>query len=123
MRKIPRPRGLIILALCGSLLFMATNPNVDHRRSERHPVRMAILLLADPIETESQNEVYTVDLSQHGCRIEGSASLTQGQLVQLIPSETSGATITGRVVWVGAPASDLAGEAGIELIQPLTSPV
>jgi hypothetical protein len=114
---------LIILTDCGSLLWMDFNPNHKTRRSERHKIRLALVLLTDPDEGEDREEVFAVDISQHGCRIEGSASLIPGQVVHLIPSEPEGVAMSGRVVWVGEPGSDLAGEAGIELLPPLSAPV
>jgi hypothetical protein len=93
------------------------------RRSERHPIRLALVLMMNSDEGDVQNEAVTVDLSQHGCRIEGVATLTEGQVIRLIPWESTGPAISGRVVWVGEPASQLAGEAGIEFLQPLSSVV
>jgi hypothetical protein len=97
--------------------------NITQRRSERHPLRLALVLLADTEQGEIRNEGFTVEMSQHGCRVEGVASICQGQLVRLLPWESSDAAIAGRVVWVGDPASKLAGEAGIEFLQPLPSMV
>ena len=79
---------------------------------------MAIVLLMDTEQGEVRSDAETVDLSQHGCRIEGSAGLSQGQLVQITPSDSPELAIPARVVWVGAPASDMAGEAGVEFLQP-----
>jgi hypothetical protein len=101
------------------------NGNLDPktRRSERHQIQMAVLLLTDSNEKKNRNEAFTVDLSRYGCRIEGSVSLIPGQLVQLLPSDSPRAAILGRVVWVGKPTSDLAGESGIEFLQPFPSMV
>lgn len=96
--------------------------NVSHtvqRRSERRPIRLALVLLMDSEEGEVRGEGFTVDVSQHGCRVEGVAPICVGQSVQLAPWESPEGAITGRVVWVGEPASTLAGEAGIEFVQPL----
>jgi hypothetical protein len=41
----------------------------------------------------------------------------------LLPWESPEGAIAGRVVWVGEPASNLAGEVGIEFLQPLPSMV
>jgi len=102
---------------------MPDNPTSPTRRSERHQIRMALVLLMDPDNAEKREEAFTVDLSQHGCRIESPASLAAGQLVHLMPADLPGAVMPGRVVWVAEPASELAGEAGIELLQPLAFPV
>jgi len=100
---------------------MATKPYLEARRSERHPIRIAVVLLPDPNGAGTRNEAYTVNVSWHGCRIEGPASLGQGQVIQLVPTDSPEAPIMSRVIWVGEPASDLAGEAGIEFLQPLSS--
>jgi len=55
--------------------------------------------------------------------VEGVASISEGQLVRLLPWESAQGAIAGRVVWVGEPASKMAGEAGIEFLQPLPSMV
>ncbi len=102
---------------------MTGSPDPKSRKSERYPIQMAVMLMTDPKKTENRTEAFTVDLSRHGCRIEGPASLIPGQLVHLFPSEPPGAAISGRVVWVGRPASDLAGESGIEFLKPIPSVV
>lgn len=91
------------------------------RRSERRPLRLALVLLMDSDDGELRNEGYTVDVSQHGCRVEGLATVTEGQLVRMLPWDSPEGAVAGRVVWVGEPASKMAGEAGIEFLQPLPS--
>jgi hypothetical protein len=93
------------------------------RKFERRPIRLALVLLIDSPEGEVRTEGVTVDVSQSGCRIEGIMPVTEGQLVRLMPWESGDTSIAGRVVWVGEPASKLAGEAGIEFLQPLPSMV
>jgi hypothetical protein len=102
---------------------MGKNSNSDHRKSERRPIRLALVLLMDSDEGEIRNEGFSVDLSQHGCRVEGITPVSEGQLVRLLPWEATEGAMVGRVVWVGDPASKLAGEAGIEFLQPLPSDV
>ena len=103
--------------------MMPSTTKSPTRRSERQPIRMALVLLTDANNGENREEAVTVDLSQHGCRIESPASLTTGQLVHLMPADSPGVSMPGRVVWVGEPTSELAGEAGIELLKPLALPV
>jgi len=86
-------------------------------------MRLAVVLLLDSEEGEIRQEGFTVDVSQHGCRFEGAASESEGELVRLLPWDSPEGAIAGRIVWVGEPASDLAGEAGIEFLQPLPSMV
>jgi len=98
---------------------MADSAQTVPRKSTRRPLRLAVVLLMQSPDGETMNEGYTIDVSQHGCRIEGASPITEGQLVRLLPWETPDGAIAGRVVWVGEPASNLAGEAGIEFLQPL----
>jgi hypothetical protein len=93
-------------------------PFAKPRRSERMRARMAIVLLMDAEEGEVRSDAETVELSQHGCRIQGGVGLTQGQLIQITPADSPELVIPARVVWVGAPASDMAGEAGVEFLRP-----
>jgi hypothetical protein len=102
---------------------MENNSQPAQRVSERHPLRLALVLLADSDQGETRNEAFTVDVSQHGCRVEGAALLSKGQLVRLLPWDTPDGAMAGRVVWVGEPATKMAGEAGIEFLQPLPSAV
>jgi hypothetical protein len=109
------------LLFCDTLLNVAKTSYIVRRRSERRPIRLALVLLMDSEEGEIRDEGFTVDVSQHGCRVEGVESIREGQLVQLLSWPTPEGAIAGRVVWVGEPASELAGKAGIEFLQPLPS--
>jgi hypothetical protein len=78
---------------------------------------MAIVVF---VERESEREGYdafTLDVSAQGARIQTDIPLTAGQVVQVVP--INGADpVTGRVVWVGKPASELEGQAGLEFLDP-----
>jgi len=113
--------GLKYLLFCDTLLNVAKTSYIVRRRSERRPIRLALVLLMDSEEGEIRDEGFTIDVSQHGCRVEGVESIREGQLVQLLSWPTPEGAIAGRVVWVGEPASELAGKAGIEFLQPLPS--
>ncbi|HMD83562.1 MAG TPA: PilZ domain-containing protein [Terriglobia bacterium] len=117
------PVGLKYLFFCDTLLNVAKTSYTVRRRSERRPIRLALVLLMDSDEGEIRNEAFMLDMSQHGCRVEGVESIREGQLVRLLPLQSPQGAMAGRVVWVGEPASELAGEAGIEFLQPLPSMV
>jgi hypothetical protein len=93
------------------------------RRSERRQVRMAIILLTESEGGKLESEAYACDLSQHGLRAQTSMSLMPGQLIEVVPSQAAPYAISGRVVWVGSPASEQAGEIGLEFLTPLPSTV
>jgi hypothetical protein len=103
-------------------------------------LRLALVLLMDSPEGETRTEGTTIDVSEHGCRIEAQTTMCEGQLIRVLPLEaatpvTEGnlvrmfpwdspdGAMAGRVVWVGEPATSLAGKAGIEFLQPLPSMV
>ena len=110
-------------SLCATLMYMSNNSEVTVRKFERRVMRFALVLLMDSDEGEIRKDGYTVDVSEMGCRVEGLESIAEGQLVRVVPWSTTGDAIEGRVVWVGNPESKLAGEAGIEFLQPLPSQV
>jgi hypothetical protein len=87
------------------------------RRSERKRARIAIVVYT---ENESEGEgcdAFTVDVSELGARIQSGVSLTPGQVVEVAPVNGS-QPVTARVVWVGKPASELEGQAGLEFLNP-----
>lgn len=98
---------------------MENNISNSNRKSERRPLRLALVLLMDSVKGEIRSDGFTVDVSSQGCRIEVDAPISEGQLVRLLPWESPDGAVAGRVVWVGGPESKLAGQAGIELLQPL----
>jgi hypothetical protein len=96
---------------------VATIPQPSLRRSDRKLAKIAIVVFA---ERESEWEgcnAYTLDVSTQGARIEASISLTPGQVVEVIPMNGS-EPVTARVVWVGRPASEVEGQAGLEFLDP-----
>jgi hypothetical protein len=58
-----------------------------------------------------------VDVSALGARIRSGLSLTPGQMVEVVPVNGS-EPVAARVVWVGNPASELQGQAGLEFLDP-----
>lgn len=84
------------------------------RRSPRVPARRAVLLL---VEAE-QCGARTLDVSQHGVRLESQTLLKPGQVLELLPTETSGGPIRCVVVWAGDVGSDREGEAGLNFLTP-----
>ena len=87
------------------------------RRSERKSARIAIVVYTENESEREGSDAFTVDVSQLGARIQSAISLTPGQVVEVAPVNGS-APVTARVVWVGKPASELEGQAGIEFLNP-----
>jgi hypothetical protein len=87
------------------------------RRSDRRNAKLAIIVFVER-ETEWQGcDAFTLDVSAQGARIQAGIPLTAGQLVEVVPMNGTG-PVTGRVVWVGKPASDLEGQVGLEFLDP-----
>ena len=95
---------------------MATLPREAQRRSERRIAKIAIVVFVDH-EHENGTDACTVDVSTLGARIRSDLALTPGQMVEVVP--VNGAeSVAARVVWVGKPASELQGQAGLEFLDP-----
>ena len=91
------------------------------RRFERKAVKMAVIMF---VEREGEIERYnpfTLDLSSHGARLQSGISLTPGQVVEVLPAEGND-PVRARVVWVGKPASEVEGQAGLEFLDPFDIP-
>ena len=78
---------------------------------------MAIVVFVEREKEWEGCDAVTLDVSEQGARIQASISLTPGQVVEVVPVNGSD-PVTARVVWVGNPASDLEGQAGLEFLDP-----
>ena len=87
------------------------------RRSERSIAKMAIVVFAEREKEWEGCDAFTLDVSAEGARIQASISLAPGQVVEVVPADGSD-PVTGRVVWVGKPASEVEGQAGLEFFSP-----
>lgn len=96
---------------------VATSPQVTHRRSERKIAKIAIVVFVDHEHEPAGSDAYTVDVSTLGARIQSQLSLTPGQMVEVVPVNGS-EPVAARVVWVGKPASEMQGQAGLEFLDP-----
>jgi hypothetical protein len=82
---------------------------------------MAILVFVEREREWEGCDAFTLDVSAQGARIEAGISLTPGQVVEVVPVNGSD-SVAGRVVWVGKPASELEGQAGLEFLDPFNVP-
>jgi len=108
----------LIFAPYGSKLHAVTSlPQENRRRTERRIAKIAIVVFADKEHEQGGSDAYTVDVSTLGARIQSDLSLTPGQIVEVVPVNGS-QPVAARVVWVGSPASELEGQAGLEFLYP-----
>ena len=96
---------------------MTSLPQENRRRTERRIAKIAIVVFADKEHEQEGSDAYTVDVSTLGARIQSDLSLTPGQIVEVVPVNGS-QPVAARVVWVGSPASELEGQAGLEFLYP-----
>jgi len=96
---------------------MTSLPQENRRRTERRIAKIAIVVFADKEHEQGGSDAYTVDVSTLGARIQSDLSLTPGQIVEVVPVNGS-QPVAARVVWVGSPASELEGQAGLEFLYP-----
>ena len=82
---------------------------------------MALIMFVETERKWEECDAVTLDVSAYGARIEASISLTQGQVVEVVPGDGSD-SVTGRVVWVVKPASEVEGQAGLEFFDPFQVP-
>jgi len=82
---------------------------------------MAIILFVERERDWEECDAFTLDVSAQGARIQAGISLTPGQVVEVVPGNGSD-PVTGRVVWVGKPASDVEGQAGLEFLDRFKVP-
>ena len=108
----------MLFVLCGSNLHaVATLPRETHRRSERRIAKIAIVVFVDHEHEPGGSDACTVDVSTLGARIRSDLALTPGQMVEVVPVNGDN-SVAARVVWVGKPASELQGQAGLEFLDP-----
>jgi len=96
-------------------------PHAHPRRSDRKIAKMAVILFVEREKEWEECEALTLDVSAQGARIEAGVSLTPGQVVQVDPGNGA-EPVTGRVVWVGKPASEMEGQAGLEFFEQFKVP-
>lgn len=101
---------------------MPSETHTTTRRSERKPVRIAVILLVESDGKKVEGEGSTLDLSQHGLRLQASIALAQGQIVDVTTAEGPEYSVRGRVIWTGAVGTQREGEVGFEFLSPLPMP-
>lgn len=95
---------------------MTSDAHSVARRSERKPVRRAVVLVVESEDTEVHHEATTVDISAHGVRIEAEAALSPGQVLSLTRADDPTQSLRCLVVWTGDLSSDKREEVGLEFI-------
>jgi PilZ domain len=101
-----------------TLFGMTPDAFVVPRRSERKPARKAIVLIVDEDSREARHAGITVDISEHGARVEAEAALTPGQTLNLIQPDDPARFLRCMVVWTGSVSSDGHDQLGLEFLDP-----
>lgn len=99
-----------------TLFGMTPDASAAPRRSERKPVRKAIVLMIDEGNQDAGHPGMTVDLSDHGARVEAAAALTPGQTLTLVQPDDPSSSLRCMVVWAGDVASDGHDHVGLEFL-------
>jgi hypothetical protein len=89
------------------------------RRSERKPIRKAVVLVVESDGPDTLYEGTTVDLSEFGARVETESPLAPGQTITLLQPEDPPTAYRCMVVWSGDVASDGQGQVGLEFLNTL----
>lgn len=117
----PREYYLPAEAFLYTLLGMAGGTNAVSRRSERKPIRKAIVLMVESENHETQFNATTLDVSEHGVRIQADTALTPGQTLSLFQPDDPARALRCTVVWAGDVSSDGHDQAGLEFLD--TQPI
>ena len=96
---------------------MAGNIDTDARRSERKPLRKAVVLVVEMGAEATSYDAGTLDVSQHGARVQVDADLKPGQVLHLVRPDNPDETVTCLVVWTADVSSDTKGQAGLEFLK------
>jgi PilZ domain len=102
-----------------TLFGMITDAYASPRRSERKPVRKAIVLMVEADGPESLQQGTTVDLSEFGARVEAETALAPGQTITLLQPDDPATAYRCMVVWSGDVGSDGHGQMGLEFLDTL----
>jgi len=94
---------------------MPTRPIPERRHSKRAALKDRAGLIVKRGRQVHRIPCLILDHSQDGFRIGGTFHLKRGEYVELILDELNSDTVECRVIWVGAPASKQAGEAGLRI--------
>ena len=82
---------------------------------------MAVIMFVETGGELEKHDALTLDVSEHGARVQAGVSLTPGQVVEVVSTQGND-PVRGRVVWVGKPASEMEGQAGLEFLDPFDIP-
>ncbi len=104
-----------------TLSAMANDTHSESRRSERKPIRKAVVLLIEADEPENQSEGKTAGMSVQGASVESEAALTPGQILSLIQPDDPTHALRCTVVWSGDVSTDGNEQIGLEFIESPSS--
>ena len=79
------------------------------------------MLLVESEDGQFGQQATTVDMSDHGMRVQGKFGLTPGQVLHLMQSEDPADALRCVVVWASDIASDGKGEAGLEFLEKFST--
>ena len=86
------------------------------RRSERKPVRRAIVLMVESEDRETLHKGTTIDMSEFGARVEAGTGLAPGQTLTLFQPDDPAGALRCMVVWSGDVSSDGHDQMGLEFL-------
>jgi hypothetical protein len=102
---------------------MSGDVGTDSRRSERKPLRKAVVLVVEMGEEPVNFDASTIDICEYGTRIQTTADLKAGQVLHLVRPENPDEPVRCLVVWTADVTSDKRGEAGLEFLKTLPTPL
>ncbi|HEV2350203.1 MAG TPA: PilZ domain-containing protein [Terriglobia bacterium] len=95
---------------------METAVPFSTRNHERIFRTLPITLLLDYRDKETEYPASTINMSEHGLKIQTRAALDRGQTLEVLTENTGSRLAHCRVVWVHQQDSEPAFEAGLEIL-------
>jgi PilZ domain len=96
---------------------MFENADLHTRRSERKPLRKAVILMIESGGEATSHPATTVNASEHGLRVKAHTALVPGQLLDIVQPDEPADPLRCLVVWAADISSDGMEEAGLEFLQ------
>lgn len=100
-----------------TLFGMTEDAFGEQQRSERKPVRKAVVLVIESEDPAGRYEGTAVDASAQLARVQAESLLTPGQTLSILQDEDPAHALRGTVVWAGDVVSDESDHVGLEFLE------
>lgn len=96
---------------------MSKTATAERRGSARRAVNQPLVLVVDSEVSQLTSGAFALDLSNLGVRLRAKIHLEPGQLITVIPGNSTGPRVKSRVIWVSDEGEGCA--AGVAFLEPI----